>query len=228
MITLALTNYNRYEMLLESFAQVIDDDRITEIVISDDCSRRDISEKIAWHFLANKKVKLFYNEKNVGMSMNKKLAVERSTNEWVILFDSDNIIDPTYIDALEQILLRDDTIYCPEFARPNFDYTIYSRYFYHAKNIKQFIQEPMFNCCMNTANYVVNREKYLQVYKEDKRIKGTDTIHFNKLWLEAGYKFFVVPNMQYEHKVHDGSEFIKHMDYNMKMAEKIKQQIAVM
>lgn len=37
-ITLALTHWNRFDMLCESFAQVIDDERIGEIVIVDDHS----------------------------------------------------------------------------------------------------------------------------------------------------------------------------------------------
>ena len=38
MVTLAITTYNRIDMTVKSFAQVLDDPRITEIVIVDDHS----------------------------------------------------------------------------------------------------------------------------------------------------------------------------------------------
>jgi glycosyltransferase involved in cell wall biosynthesis len=41
-ISLCLTNYNRKELLMESFAHVLNDERISEIIISDDHSDEDI------------------------------------------------------------------------------------------------------------------------------------------------------------------------------------------
>lgn len=224
-LTLALTNYNRYDLLLESFVRVSDDDRITEIIISDDCSEYSIYEEVRETFRMFPKIKLYRNEENIGMLKNKKRAVELSSSNWVILFDSDNVINTDYLDALERIPLTNDIIYCPSGALPNFNYSRYAGNIYNFHTVKKHLREPMFNCLLNTANYVVPRDKYLEVFKENSDIKGTDTIWFNYLWLQKGNRFYVVPGMKYKHLVHDGSEFLKDTDYNMAMAETMKKRI---
>jgi glycosyltransferase involved in cell wall biosynthesis len=226
MISLCITTYNRYEMLLESFAQVLDDDRISEIVIVDDCSTDEIYGKILAAVFDMPKVRLYRNHKNLGMSLNKKRAVELAKNEWCILFDSDNVIGPDYLDALFSIPLHfESTIYCPSFAKPQFDYRLYQNYIFTperaALNISNSDAEMLFNTC----NYVVNREEYLKVYQHNPEMKGTDTIWFNYLWLKAGNSFYVVPGMEYYHRVHDGSGFLADCDYNMMRAKEIKELI---
>lgn len=55
MLSLAITHYNRYEMVVESFAQVIDDVRLSEILIMDDCSTDGSYEKLRDHFKGNER-----------------------------------------------------------------------------------------------------------------------------------------------------------------------------
>jgi glycosyltransferase involved in cell wall biosynthesis len=232
MLSLCLTNYNRYEMLLESFQHVYDDPRITEIVISDDCSDIKIYRKLEAFCKDRPKIKLFRNDKNVGMSLNKKLAIERATEDWCILLDSDNIIKPDYIDAVYEIAatpppfgVSKKCIYCPEFAKPEFDYRKFSGYSFNAKEAKDLMSDKVFNMLMNTCNYIVHREQYLKVYQHNPSIKASDTIHFNYLWLKSGGSFYVVPGMQYFHRVHSGSGFLADTDYNLRKAEETKKLI---
>ncbi len=89
MVTLAITTYNRDYMTHGSFKWVRDDPRISEIVIVDDCSEFHIYESLQRMVDGFEKVKLYRNEKNLGCYHNKRRAVELSTNDWVILFDSD-------------------------------------------------------------------------------------------------------------------------------------------
>jgi hypothetical protein len=78
---------------------------------------------------------------------------------------------------------------------------------------------------MNTCNYLVNREEYLKIYQHNPEMKGTDTIWFNYLWLKAGNSFYVVPGMEYYHRVWEGSGFLADCDYNMKRAKEVKELI---
>lgn len=224
MISLCITTYNRYEMLMESFAQVLDNDLISEIVIVDDCSDIAIYDKILAATFNMPKVRLIRNSENLGMSLNKKKAIESATNPWCIIFDSDNIIGPDYLEALDRLRVLDaTTIYCPSFAKPQFDFRKYEGWhILHAGNV---MQDPMGECLLNCCNYVVNREEYLRVYRHNPDMKGTDTIWFNYLWLKAGNSFYVVPGMEYMHTVHDGSGFLQNVQYNMKKAKEIKELI---
>lgn len=229
-LTLSITVYNRYEMLLESFAGVIDDDRIDEILIMDDCSKDEYWKKIQELPKFNPKIKVCRQLQNRGMSVNKRDAVFNSKNEWVILGDSDNKFDKHYLDALEVRTIKYNnhmyptTIYCPSFAKPSFDYRKYEGITFGKANIPP-LNEAECNCLFNTCNYVVNREFYLSVWQENKEMKGTDTIWFNYLWIKKGYGFHVVKNMHYFHRVHDGSGFMQEVEYNMKKAEEIKKLI---
>lgn len=231
MLSLAITTFNRYEMTVESFAQVIDDPRIDDIVILDDCSTDDSYQKLVAHFKDNKKVRVIRQASNRGMGLNKRDAIALSMNEWVIIWDSDNVLGVDYLNALEAQWKRDGyphlrefCIYCPSFAKPNFDYRKFQAYTFGAMQPVP-VNDKMGNCLMNTCNYVVNRNEYLKVYEHNTEMKGTDTIWFNYLWLKAGKTFYVVPGMEYLHRVHDGSGFLADVDYNMRKSEEVRRLI---
>jgi len=226
-LTLAITTYNRYEMLLESFANVIDDPRIDEILIMDDASESKYWDKIKELPNFNHKIKVVRQLSNRGMSVNKKDAVYHSKNEWVILFDSDNVVGKDYLDAFFYHFDYDkEEIYCPEFAKPSFDYRKLRRFTIDSYQASHMINtDNEVNMLLNTCNYVVNRDYYLNIWQENKEMKGSDTIWFAYLWLKAGYNFWVVPDMHYFHRVHDGSGFMQDANYNMQKAEEIKKMI---
>lgn len=227
MISLCITTYNRYDMLLESFDKVLGDPRISEIVIVDDASKPEIQNLLLGTLRTGPyadRVRLFINEENLGMSRNKARAVELSSNEWCILFDSDNVIDSSYLDAIPEEL-DGDTIYAPAYARPQFDYRKYAGQTIKAENAPRIISTSDGECLFNTCNYLVNREEYLWVYEYNAEMKGTDTIWFNYLWLKDGGSIHVVPGMEYIHRVHPGSGFLEECDYNMKKAAEVKQLI---
>lgn len=220
-LTLAITHYNRFDLLKECFTDL--PDIVDEVLIQDDCSRPDEIEKLLNHNFA-RPVKIRVNVKNIGMSLNKAQAIENGSNNWVIIFDSDNVIDQNYFDSIPKIL-DPNVIYCPDFAKPEFDYTQLSGIRYSKNRVKELIKIKGFEAHLNTCNYLVNRKKYLEVYQHNPEMKGTDTIWFAYLWLKEGYSFEIVPGMQYFHRVHKESGFLKDMKYNMKQAEKVKKLI---
>lgn len=227
MFSLCITTYNRFEMTLESFILVKDDPRISEIIIVDDCSEITYYDMLAASTLDMEKVRLIRNERNLGMSLNKKRAIELAKNEWCIVFDSDNVIGPEYLDALELSAgsKSHKTIYCPDFAKPQFDYRKFGGTKIDQPTARHFLGLTGSDLVLNTCNYVVNREEYLRVYQNNPQMKGTDTIWFNYLWLSAGNSFYVVPGMEYMHRVHEGSGFLADCDYNMMRAKEVKELI---
>lgn len=234
-ISLCITTYNRYEMTIESFAKVLDDPRIDDIVILDDCSTDGSAEKLARCFNDNDKVSVGRQRVNTGMSQNKAGVIACAKNEWCIILDSDNIIGPDYLDAFYNYVagkplekMPPNNIFCPDFAKPDFDYTVYSQTgmpLFNKLNAGKFISNDDFNCLMNTCNYIVNRDFYLQTYQYNKEHIASDTIWHNYNHLKAGGNFHVVPGMQYFHRVHTGSGFMQNADYNIKQAEKVRNLI---
>lgn len=224
-LSLAITTYQRDSLTLKSFANVLHDPRIGEIVIVDDCSDARIFDNLCTVVKGIEKVRISTNEINLGMMANKALSISKCINEWVIIFDSDNVISPDYMDSVERLTLNPDTIYCPSFARPTFDYRRYAGMTIGIPQAKKMLNEPMGNACLNTCNYLVHRDTYLSVFKQDNNVKGTDTLSFAYQWLKAGKKMHVVKGMEYDHLIHDGSGFLKDAEFNMKKAEEYKLKI---
>jgi glycosyltransferase involved in cell wall biosynthesis len=226
-ISLCLTNYNRFDMLVESFEKVKDDDRISEIIISDDHSDMEIFESVM--MLEGGKLKVFRNEKNVDCYTNKMLSVQRATNDYCIVFDSDNTIDKTYLDALYSHDWHPDTIMAPDFAKPAFDYAGLSGKQLNKSNISQYVNVPHFSPCINCMNYFVHRDSYLEVWQPGINPYAADTILQNYNWLKSGRSIFVVPGMQYWHRIHDESHFkanVRHSRlFHAQLEEKIKNNV---
>lgn len=218
-ISLCLTNFNRTEEVTQSFKQVLNDERIGEVIISDDASNQETRKYL--ELLAYPAKVIFHNE-NAGMARNKMMAIKAAINEYCILFDSDNVIDKKYLDALYKRNWFPDIILMPDYAKPHFDYRALREERINKYSVKRVAKKQMFDCLMNTCNYFVHRDTYLKIFEHNPAIKGCDTAWFNYLWLKAGNSFIVVPQMEYYHKVHDGSEWLKDADYNMKSGEEIK------
>lgn len=229
-ISLCLTNWNRTEMLGESFIHVLNDDRISEVIISDDHSDATTIRYLNELQLVSKKINVFQHAKNMGMSFNKLQSVSYAKENRCIIFDSDNVLTTEYIDAIYRVKgatsWDENVIYCPSFARPQFDYRAFNSLTFDKRSIKKYLNKKMFDCMLNTCNYFVHRDTYLKVFEHNPAMKGTDTIWFNYLWLRAGYSFHVVPGMHYDHRVHDGSGFMADVNYNMKKAEEMKRKIS--
>ena len=225
-LSLCITTFNRFELLKESYAQVIDDPRISEIIIVDDCSTEPgIKENV--NSLAGGKVRVFHQAQNRGMSRNKADAISYASNEWCIIFDSDNIIGTDYLDAIPKEL-SSGTIYCPSFAKPEFNYTRYSDLeppIFNISNACFHIGNDAFNCCMNTCNYLVHRDTYLKTYQYNPAHIASDTIWHAFNHLKAGGSFYIVPGMHYYHRVHKGSGFLQEVDHNMRMQAEVRKMI---
>lgn len=213
MISLAITNFNRYELLLEAIDIALYDDRISEIVICDDHSEHEVFSKIAIATVDHKKVKLFRNEKNLGCYHNKKVAVELASNEWVILFDSDNILTKAYIDRVENLIIagvNSKTLYQPSFAQPHFNFSKYAGLNITKSNAHTYASESTFTTMLNAMNYFVNRDEYLRVWEQREEPWTADSLLQNYNWLNSGNSIYVVPDLVYSHRVHDGSHYKEH------------------
>lgn len=209
MITLALTHFNRAPLLLESLQYVIHDPRISEVVISDDASTDGSWQVLVDRFANIAKVQLFRNEERLDCYANKRMAVQRSSCKWVILFDSDNVIYRSYLDRLWEVKDRwhEDVAYLPDFAKPNFDYRAFSGVQVTRKNVAKMMGLPHFATMLNTANYFFNRESYLDVWDVTVNPHTADSIFQNYNWLYAGKELAVVRGLEYFHRVHENSHY---------------------
>jgi glycosyltransferase involved in cell wall biosynthesis len=212
MITLALTHFNRFTLIREAIAQVKDDNRISEIVISDDASTDGSYEKLQEVFKLCLKVKLYQNTKRLDCYANKHAAVSRATNKWVVLFDSDNVMPPAYLDTLFRINRKGtgwqkNEAYLPVQAQPHFDYTAFSGCVIDRTNVRRYLDRKHFMTALNTANYFFHRDEYLRVWDGSVDPHTADSIYQNYRWLEGGNTLVFVSNLVYFHRVHADSHY---------------------
>lgn len=223
MISLCITTFNRVEMVIRSISEVIDNPAISEIVIVDDASDIDKYDNLkhSLEALRDSKIKLYRNDENLDCYRNKKRSVELATNDWCIVFDSDNVIDNEYLNKLSIINWQPDTIYAPDFAKPHFDYRHFGGKVIDRNNIASFLNEKAFDCLINTCNYFVNKTNYLKVWDGSIDPHTADTAFFNSCWIKAGNKIMVVEGMEYEHTVHNGSHYVNNVHKTGRLFEDI-------
>ncbi len=206
-ISIAIPTWNRPDLTIESFYDVYNDERISEIVIVDDASTIENYEDLKSMTDALPKVKLYRNQENVDCYQNKAMAVAYSSNEYCILLDSDNKIDKSYIDTIFEYDWKADTILTPSFAKPHFSFLPYENLIVSKENVADYIDKPMLEVCLNACNFFVNKDAYLKIWDGEVDPVTSDSIYMAYRWLEAGGKIHVVKDLHYLHSVHDGSHY---------------------
>jgi glycosyltransferase involved in cell wall biosynthesis len=207
-INISIPTYNRPQMTVESFIDVLMDERIEQVTIVDDASEPVNYMELERICEQLPKVKILRNDKNHDCYKNKYLSLLFSKSRWSVLLDSDNKISADYIDRLFEIPeWRNDTIYTPAFAAPHFDFTAYEGMTFSKENISSFVDKPMFEVMLNAANYFVNCAEYVAVWENGIDPVTSDSIFMCYNWLNSGRKIYVVPGLTYQHPVHDGSHY---------------------
>lgn len=221
-ISFCLTNYNRSDLLIKSFAQIKNDERIGEVIISDDCSNIGTYHHLVDYFKFEPKVKFFRNYSRLGCYENKHQSVLNATLPYVVVADSDNEYGVDYLDKIYSIGWEENLILQPDFLKPIFNYKRFDALTISKANVAVQIGKPMFDCLLNSMNFFINREQYLKVWEPIENILGADSIYFNYLWFKAGNKMFVVPGLEYNHLVHEGSNYKEHERKSAPMAKHIE------
>jgi hypothetical protein len=206
-------NYDRVGMLLQSFEHVINDPRISEVIVNDDRSEDQSHEQTAALLKGFPKVKLFRNEQNLGPYRNRRMAIERAASPWVIALDNDNAIGPDFLDKIFGQEWRQDSILAPDFAKPIFDFRRFDGLVVTKSNVASCVKETeLFLAFINDGNYFVNRQRYLDAWDGTVDPGTSDSEYFNYCWLAAGNQIKVVAGLEYFHRVHPQSYYRQNQD----------------
>lgn len=219
--TLAFTTYNSSKYIIEQLKNnyfVLSHDKINEIIIQDDCSDDyDILNK----YITDDRVCIFQNSKNLSPLLNRIELLKNCSNDWVFLMDSDNFLEKNIFEKLDHLNLDSEIIYCPDFAKPNFNFKHFGNKMIDLGAAKEKLENLDMQIFLNTGNYLVNKNNYLNVAKlVDPCFAywAVDVIYFNFLWLTFGYKLFCVKDYEYIHTMRGDS-------YWMKMGHKSKPKL---
>jgi len=126
-----------------------------------------------------------------------------ASNEYVIIFDSDNIMTTGYIDKIFSKEWTPETIFAPDYV-VSFDYRHFSNHTITKQNVRKFVGLLRFDCLINTMNYFVHRDNYLKVWDGGIEPWTADTIFQNYRWLDAGFNIHVMEGLEYRHRINHG------------------------
>lgn len=228
MFSLCIPTLDRFDNFLSRYLiQYLDNEYISEIIITDE-NGNDI-EKINKAFPNNSKLVLLKNETRLGPFLNKIKACSYAKNEWIALMDSDNFASTDYFIHAKNYIETSignskNVILAPVKARPNFDFSHLSGFLYKKGNFVRNNEMDVQNkknyhsnrdTLMNTGNYVINKflVDNLNLQNERDNIgksSACDVIYFNTLLFEQlDLNMHVVPGLEYDHVVHNGSIYIQ-------------------
>lgn len=206
-ISVCIPTFNRFELLVEALKDILEDSRVREIVIVDDCSTDNSFIRLQDYYKSVEKVKLYQNNTNLDCYRNKRESMGKATEDWCILFDSDNILTKSYLDTIFAIKeWEKEIIYQPSFAKPHFDFRNYEGLTLNANNTKQFT-DTILMTALNAMNFFIHRKSYIEIWDGSVDPVTSDSIYFNYCWLSVGNKIFITPGLEYEHRIHSGSHY---------------------
>ena len=228
MFSLCIPTMDRFDdFLSKNLPKYLTNELISEIIITDE-NGNDIN-KIKNTF-TNDKLKLFINEQSLGPFLNKISACSKASNEWIVLIDSDNFADDNYFNVAKDYINNKNItdkniILAPSFAKPRFNYSHLAGFIYKKEmfDSNKHLETELINkssytpsiVLMNNGNYIINKYliENLNLSNETENIKmssACDVIYFNTLLFEQlDLNLHVVPNLEYDHAVHDGSIYIQ-------------------
>lgn len=242
MFSIAITTFNRHDMIGAALINIIDNQFVDEIIISDDCSDdfKDLERVVtALSKIYDKPIKLYKNSRNMGSFWNKCIAVEYcEPGAQVVLFDSDNVMCRDSLSVLRLVQPANNEILCPEIAWPNFDYRHLLKDIGKTEGahmnkefVQKFIGEDKLLHFMNTGNFCFNREFFLDAVKNMKHhfdCSASCSIYLNFLFLRSGGILRIVPGWKYFHRIHDGSYWIQNDVKAIAAAKRIIEEIRKM
>lgn len=220
-ISLCIPTYKRFDKFLSiNLARYLENPYIDEIVICDE--NGEDSQKISARYPNESKIKIYTNETILGAFSNKNRVVSLASNDWVCLMDSDNYAPASYFEAWVSYInlngISSKKVYLPMYTIPQpnhsgFNYTEFQHLQLDSTSIGQQNIDTL-SCMLNTGNYIFNKQNYIESNRhlaeyQKSGVKNVQDVFFKAALLFLNHSTFVlVPNMAYNHIVHDGSLFL--------------------
>ena len=237
MFSLCIPTMNRYDKFLSKYIPMyLAMDHIDEIIICDE-NGEDV-KKIKENF-NSPKLKLHVNEKRLGVFFNKRKTALLAKNEWVCIFDSDNFPEKNYFNNMKRYIENDlgnqkNVILSPCYGKDRFLFHYLAGSVLTKDTLIDALNKQRsdpnrqphhsVDTLMNMMNGVYNKHIFEQMDVETEKelmleADAADAILLNMLAFEQlDAEFHVVPGVEYDHIVHDGSLWLN--EYNSGRSEK--------
>jgi glycosyltransferase involved in cell wall biosynthesis len=220
MLSIAIPTMNRWSFLKDSLPLMLEQELVKEIVVCDE-NGNDIEAIQNSPFYSNAKLKLFKNEKRLGIYENKCKAASLCSGDWIAILDSDNFFPEEWFYEIEECIKKglSKRIFASasfksinietgttEYPCEQFDGLVLDKTSWNS-----FFSRPKWNFLLNDGNWVIPREavEYLPKTIQSHQLLAADAIFMLRCWIQAGYSIEYVKGLSYIHTVHSKSSWIE-------------------
>lgn len=111
LISIIIPTYNAVKYVEDTINSCLDQTyQNIEIIIQDDCSKDGTWQLVNNLFAHNNRVKLFRNEKNLGIGDNWSAAYDKVTGVYIVIFNADDLIVPDLVSSFLKRFSLDPSI----------------------------------------------------------------------------------------------------------------------
>lgn len=219
-LTVAIPTYSRWSFLRTLLPKLLGYTQVAHIIVCDD-GGGDAMAIWSEEWGNHEKLKVYINDKRLGIFGNKRRCLELSPTPWVILLDSDNEYTAASFEFLENYFrsreldarvihaaggmerLEDKKV-----SRPleQFGDLEISR-----SNWKQINEHPKSNELLNDGNFLINTAvlEHIPVNVPNDRYYAADVIAWLDILINnAGWTYKVLKGLSYKHNVHNDSSWL--------------------
>jgi len=224
-ISLCIPTMDRWDFLKVNIPKYLNNPYISEIVICDENGND--AAKLQENFKTDK-LRVYVNEKCLGVFYNKRKVVSLAIHDTVCLIDSDNFAPESYFEGFFKFLEGNPVdpmvVYMPSKSLPQrghtgFDFRKGCNIDITAKNVYSLFKtmRNVIEGSLNTGNYIISKSvlEKARLPVGDEHIgdncKAADGYLQNYLLFKyvPGIKMKIIHDMEYYHIVHSGSYWIK-------------------
>ncbi len=215
--SVAIPHWNRAALIHRPLWNIVNDERIEEIVIVDDGSHEEefaLLVNNVTRYDRRKIITIYRREENRGAQFTKMECVEKTRGPWMVLLDSDNTLLTNYLDAISELQEHDEkTIYCPDWAFPYFCFHPLSGKKIDFQKTCQLVQQGVLQriYLLNDGNYFFHQKTYLAQLRGLEAIQNdvADVMLANYRWLSQGGYLKVMGKASYIHRIDDSSFWMR-------------------
>jgi hypothetical protein len=217
-LSLCIPTIDRWSFLSVNLPKYLANPYIDEIVVSDENGN---DARMIKETFSDPKLRVYVNETRLGPFFNKCMAISLASNSYVCLMDSDNYAPVSYFEHFYNFLdgkaPDENTIYAPSFTtaqsnHPGFNFRMFNNILIDKTNYKS--EYARYETLFNTGNYISSKSLHQKYTLTDEEIKAAkeswavDVLYSNYLLItKSDAKIVTVPEMAYDHIVHDGSMY---------------------
>lgn len=212
----------RWSFLQNTLPLYLQRPEVGEVIVTDETGD-DISQIKKQSWASNPKLRLFVNEKQKGIYLNKRYAATLATFPYIAVLDSDNLFSEFWFEELaEEIGKNSMTIFgSASFKSVNTDTGVVENHCKHFDGLtltkdmwNTFLEKPKWNFLLNDGNWVipksaVNYWPEFIPYEFKAGAQYCDALYTLRLFIKAGYSIYYIPGFEYTHTVHQGSSWLQ-------------------